>query len=133
MAEADGLLADVLYRIILIGNCSVGKTTLALRIKHGEFVNTEGKTRGVVNGVQHMTKVGKEHIKVCECVSVCVCVCVRACVRVCVRVRACVCVRACMCVCVQMCMRVCMHVCMHACVRDAIVSISLTPSLGAAG
>ena len=58
------------YRAILLGEPGVGKTTLALRIKHGIFVNTMTveNTREAASVVYKATANG-EDIYVCICYS----------------------------------------------------------------
>ena len=46
-------MADVDYKIILLGEPGVGKTTWFLRIKHGEFVDTMDQQTAVSLGVDH--------------------------------------------------------------------------------
>lgn len=46
-------MADVEYKIVLLGDPGVGKTTWFLRIKQGEFVDTENH-QTVSMGVEHL-------------------------------------------------------------------------------
>lgn len=46
-------MADIEYKIVLLGDPGVGKTTWFLRIKQGEFVDTENH-QTVSMGVEHL-------------------------------------------------------------------------------
>lgn len=46
------MAADAQYKIILLGDPGVGKTTWFLRIKHGEYMNMDNSTNTM--GVEHL-------------------------------------------------------------------------------
>ena len=59
------------YRIIFLGEPGVGKTTTSLRVKYGEFINTQeyGEIPGAGDTVFYETTVDGEalKVKVCAC------------------------------------------------------------------
>lgn len=54
------------YKIILLGDPNVGKTTYFLRIKQGDFIDTEQRPTASfgVEHLEHKVKVGDTEVKV---------------------------------------------------------------------
>lgn len=52
------------YKVILLGEAGVGKTSLFNRIKTGKFSDTQSSSTGVCDCYQHLTTVDKDKIVV---------------------------------------------------------------------
>lgn len=55
---------DFLFKIVLIGDCSVGKTKIVQRFKTGNFTESHANTIGVDFSMKTITVDGKK-VKVC--------------------------------------------------------------------
>ena len=71
-------MADAEYKIVLLGDPGVGKTTWFMRLKQGEFVDTDNAAVSMgVDHLEHKTTVQGKVVKVrvLERLHVCVCMC----------------------------------------------------------